>query len=177
MLVAQIIASIVKDRLSATQDIDQALPLNYTFLATQTEGYSPTDLQDLVSRALHQLTMRASNDMDQVRDIPLRQTLFMTPIFLFLGRAYFSRLRSRSGWFHTLVFKRREPAEVRCGLVRYWGYEILMVPIRTWMIYFICPKVCMKHVKSFEKHWNGPRSMGQSLRNHHWGWDQGMFRL
>lgn len=60
-----IIASIVKDRLSATQDIDQALPLNYTFLATQTEGYSPTDLQDLVSRALHQLTMRASNDMDQ----------------------------------------------------------------------------------------------------------------
>lgn len=41
--------------------------MNYTFLATQTEGYSATDLQDLVSRAFHQLAIRASGDMSQVR--------------------------------------------------------------------------------------------------------------
>jgi peroxin-1 len=62
-------ASIVKDRLSATHEIDQAPPLNYTLLATQTEGYSATDLQDLVSRALHQFAMRTSSDMTQVQYI------------------------------------------------------------------------------------------------------------
>jgi peroxin-1 len=68
MLVAQIIARIVKDRLNITQEFDQVPPLNYTFLATQTEGYSATDLQGLVSRALHQLAMRTSSDVTQVRD-------------------------------------------------------------------------------------------------------------
>jgi peroxin-1 len=67
--VAQIIARIVKDRLSATQETDQALSLNYMSLATQTEGYSATDLQDLVSRALHRLAIRAPSDMSQVSDI------------------------------------------------------------------------------------------------------------
>jgi peroxin-1 len=67
--VAQIIAGIVKARLSATQETDQALSFNYTSLATQTEGYSATDLQDLVSRALHRLAMRASSDMTEVRKV------------------------------------------------------------------------------------------------------------
>ena len=69
LMLAQIIASIVQDRLSITHKTHQAPPLNYAFLATQTEGYSTTDLQDLVSRALHQLAMRTSSNMAQVRDI------------------------------------------------------------------------------------------------------------
>jgi len=72
MPVVQIIASIVRDRLRTAQGVDEVPPLNYTFLATQTEGYSATDLQDLVSRALHQLAMRASGDMTQVRNISIK---------------------------------------------------------------------------------------------------------
>ncbi|KAG6857737.1 hypothetical protein H0H87_004153 [Tephrocybe sp. NHM501043] len=57
-----IIESIVLGRLSAAQDIrlDADSPLNYTALATQTEGYSVTDLQDLVGRAVHQVAVRTA---------------------------------------------------------------------------------------------------------------------
>ncbi|KAG6852304.1 hypothetical protein C0991_001086 [Blastosporella zonata] len=57
-----IIESIVLGRLTAAQDIhiDEEQPLNYTALATQTEGYSVTDLQDLVGRAVHQVAIRAA---------------------------------------------------------------------------------------------------------------------
>lgn len=40
------------------QDPDS--PLNITALATQTEGYSATDLQDLVARAMHQAAIRSA---------------------------------------------------------------------------------------------------------------------
>ena len=40
---------------------DQELPINFSALSTQTEGYSATDLKDLVARAIHQVAMRASN--------------------------------------------------------------------------------------------------------------------
>ncbi|KAJ1024779.1 hypothetical protein NDA16_002819 [Ustilago loliicola] len=36
--------------------------LNYVTLATQTEGYLPADLKDLVERATHQAAIRAAND-------------------------------------------------------------------------------------------------------------------
>ncbi|KAF5386195.1 hypothetical protein D9615_002287 [Tricholomella constricta] len=60
-----IIESIVRDRLTTAQDIQQDAesPLNFTSLATQTEGYSATDLQDLVARAIHQVAIRAANDI------------------------------------------------------------------------------------------------------------------
>ncbi|KNZ73942.1 Peroxisome biosynthesis protein PAS1 [Termitomyces sp. J132] len=53
----------VDGRLAAAQDIrlDTASPLNYTALATQTEGYSVIDLQDLVGRAIHQVAIRAAD--------------------------------------------------------------------------------------------------------------------
>jgi peroxin-1 len=58
----QIISRIVKDRLAATQDIHASPNLNITALATQTEGYSASDLQDLVARAIHQVAMRILDD-------------------------------------------------------------------------------------------------------------------
>ncbi|KAJ3749282.1 P-loop containing nucleoside triphosphate hydrolase protein [Lentinula detonsa] len=64
-----ILSKIVHDRLVRAKDLAQApdAPINFTYLATQTEGYSATDLQDLVSRAVHQVTMRlASENKDPV---------------------------------------------------------------------------------------------------------------
>ena len=45
-----------------SSDITQepSAPLNYTALATQTEGYSVTDLKDLVARAVHRAAIRSS---------------------------------------------------------------------------------------------------------------------
>ncbi|GLB37363.1 putative peroxisome biogenesis factor 1, N-terminal [Lyophyllum shimeji] len=60
-----ILQSIVRDRLSTAQDIhvDPESPLNYAALAMQTEGYSATDLQDLVGRAIHQVAMRVARNI------------------------------------------------------------------------------------------------------------------
>ena len=38
--------------------LDPTQPLNYVALATQTEGYTATDLRDLASRAVHQAAIR-----------------------------------------------------------------------------------------------------------------------
>jgi len=38
---------------------DAEFPLNFAALATQTEGYSATDLQDFVARAVHQAAIRS----------------------------------------------------------------------------------------------------------------------
>ncbi|KAJ3776971.1 P-loop containing nucleoside triphosphate hydrolase protein [Lentinula raphanica] len=59
-----ILSKIVHDRLNAANDLAQApdAPINFSYLATQTEGYSATDLQDLVSRAIHQVTMRLTSE-------------------------------------------------------------------------------------------------------------------
>ncbi|KAG6879138.1 hypothetical protein C0992_004955 [Termitomyces sp. T32_za158] len=63
-----IIKSIVDGRLAVAQDIrlDTEAPLNYTALATQTEGYSVIDLQDLVGRAIHQVAIRAADGKQSV---------------------------------------------------------------------------------------------------------------
>jgi hypothetical protein len=37
-------------------------PVNYVELATQTEGFSAADLTDLVTRAFHQVVIRALSD-------------------------------------------------------------------------------------------------------------------
>lgn len=57
-----ILSQIVKDRLELAEDMreDPAAPLNYTYIATQTEGYSATDLQDLVARAVHQSAIKVA---------------------------------------------------------------------------------------------------------------------
>ncbi|KAJ3908233.1 P-loop containing nucleoside triphosphate hydrolase protein [Lentinula edodes] len=59
-----ILAKIIHDRLVAANDLAQSseAPINFTYLATQTEGYSATDLQDLASRTVHQVTMRLASE-------------------------------------------------------------------------------------------------------------------
>jgi peroxin-1 len=37
---------------------DEEQPINFTAIATQTEGYSATDLKDLVARAIHRAAIR-----------------------------------------------------------------------------------------------------------------------
>ncbi|KAK7057474.1 putative peroxisomal biogenesis AAA ATPase pex1 [Favolaschia claudopus] len=81
----EILARIVHERMGVAREmqIDPDAPLNYAQIATQTEGYSATDLQDLVARAVHQVAVRsadgskppllASTDFDaaQVDFVPL----------------------------------------------------------------------------------------------------------
>ena len=63
----QILSRLVQDRLGIAKSIhqDQESPINFTELSTQTEGYSATDLKDLVSRAIHEVAMKASADATQ----------------------------------------------------------------------------------------------------------------
>lgn len=62
--IRQILSHIVQNVLETAKDItvDPDTPLNFTSLATQTEGYSALDLQDLVARAIHQVAMRAAEN-------------------------------------------------------------------------------------------------------------------
>ncbi|KAF7375905.1 putative peroxisomal biogenesis AAA ATPase pex1 [Mycena sanguinolenta] len=59
----EILARIVDERLRTARDmqLDPEAPLNYAHIATQTEGYSATDLQDLVAQAVHRVAVRASD--------------------------------------------------------------------------------------------------------------------
>jgi len=61
----QILARIVQDRLEIATDMQQNpnSPLNFAALATQTEGYSAMDLQDLVARAVHQVAIRSAKEI------------------------------------------------------------------------------------------------------------------
>lgn len=58
---SKILSRLVQDRLQTAKDItqDPESPINFTELSTQTEGYSATDLKDLVARAIHEVAMRA----------------------------------------------------------------------------------------------------------------------
>ncbi|KAI0740416.1 AAA-domain-containing protein [Earliella scabrosa] len=57
----EVLAHLVKEHMNSS-DItqDPSAPLNYTALATLTEGYSVTDLTDLVARAVHRAAIRSS---------------------------------------------------------------------------------------------------------------------
>jgi hypothetical protein len=64
----QILEGIVGSKLmSSGLQVEAEHPLNYVSLATQTEGYLATDLHDLVSRAVHQATIRAAKEQSEVR--------------------------------------------------------------------------------------------------------------
>nr|GAT57894.1 likely peroxisomal biogenesis AAA ATPase pex1 [Mycena chlorophos] len=69
----EILAHMVQGRLHVARDmkIDPENPLNYAAIATQTEGYSAVDLQDLVARAVHQMAMRSSADNSLPRLAPI----------------------------------------------------------------------------------------------------------
>ncbi|KAF8895717.1 P-loop containing nucleoside triphosphate hydrolase protein [Gymnopilus junonius] len=59
-----ILSRLVHERLKIAKDItqDPDTPINFTEISTQTEGYSATDLKDLVARAIHQVAMRSNID-------------------------------------------------------------------------------------------------------------------
>jgi peroxin-1 len=65
----QILAQAVQRRLEAARnlEVEAEQPLNFVALATETEGYSATDLQDLVARAVHQAVVRSFGDNDKVK--------------------------------------------------------------------------------------------------------------
>ncbi len=65
----QILAQAVQRRLEAARnlEVETEQALNFVALATETEGYSATDLQDLVARAVHQAVVRSSGDSDKVK--------------------------------------------------------------------------------------------------------------
>ncbi|KAF9510428.1 hypothetical protein BS47DRAFT_1347980 [Hydnum rufescens UP504] len=67
-----IIAQLV-DKQIALSDLSQdpAHPINYIALATQTEGYSATDLRDLAGRAIHQAAIRS---LEAPQDTPLQKS-------------------------------------------------------------------------------------------------------
>ncbi|KJA20005.1 hypothetical protein HYPSUDRAFT_204070 [Hypholoma sublateritium FD-334 SS-4] len=73
-----ILSRLVQDRLEMAKGIhqDQESPINFTELSTRTEGYSATDLKDLVSRAIHEVAMKANADPTQ--ELKLTQADFTT---------------------------------------------------------------------------------------------------
>ena len=63
-------SQLVRERMETSSiGEDSTRPVNFTALATQTEGYSVTDLKDLVARAVHQAAIRPSEmgDTDEIR--------------------------------------------------------------------------------------------------------------
>jgi len=93
----QILAQVVQRRVEAAShlEIDVEQPLNFVALATETEGYSATDLQDLVARAVHQAVVRSSGKNDKVKS--LKSCLWCCRIeMVHLGGPDHGGLQSRS---------------------------------------------------------------------------------
>ncbi|KAI0819707.1 AAA-domain-containing protein [Trametes gibbosa] len=75
----EVLAHIVEEHMASSDIVqDPAAPLNYTALATQTEGYSVTDLKDLVARAVHRAAIRTTNSNDESPQTTLTPTDFAT---------------------------------------------------------------------------------------------------
>ncbi|KAI0310136.1 P-loop containing nucleoside triphosphate hydrolase protein [Amylostereum chailletii] len=60
----EILEHVIKNRIQKAEamSLDHKDPVNIVSLATETEGYSATDLKDLVGRAVHQAAMRISGE-------------------------------------------------------------------------------------------------------------------
>ena len=84
-LIRQILVKVVNERLHVAQDIkeDPESPLNFTSLAVQTEGYTATDLRDLVSRAFHQTAVRLADG-----DLPVGFRDLCSLFFLHFMQSY-----------------------------------------------------------------------------------------
>ncbi|KAF8637996.1 hypothetical protein AX16_010628 [Volvariella volvacea WC 439] len=75
-ILQRIVQQRLKSSIDITQDPDQ--PLNYAAIATQTEGYSALDLQDLVARAIHQVAIRATTSSKEKEALYLTYADFQT---------------------------------------------------------------------------------------------------
>ena len=60
----KILAQDIKRRVDLAEKLSENpdQPINYAYLATETEGYLPTDLIDLCSRAVHEALIRSSSE-------------------------------------------------------------------------------------------------------------------
>ena len=58
----QIFRSILDKKLAGSKEMSLTSNLDYTTVATQTDGYLPVDLKDLVDRCIQQCAMRAAKD-------------------------------------------------------------------------------------------------------------------
>ncbi|KAI0695674.1 AAA-domain-containing protein [Cerioporus squamosus] len=68
----EVLAHLVQEHMDSSNITqDPSAPLNYTALATQTEGYSVTDLKDLVARAVHRAAIRSSQLPDDSQQTTL----------------------------------------------------------------------------------------------------------
>ncbi|KIY53996.1 AAA-domain-containing protein [Fistulina hepatica ATCC 64428] len=85
----EILSHLVEERIRHSDGlrIDETSPLNYNALATQTEGYSVSDLKDFVSRAVHQAAMKS---------IALSGDVILTPEVFETAQADFVPLSLRS---------------------------------------------------------------------------------
>lgn len=101
--------------------LDPTRPLNYVALAMQTEGYSATDLRDLVGRAVHQAAIRLlGNNIDSYVRVHIA-LLFLSPPYptsapcsnALPGSTSKRGLRKCTGWFHTSVIEGCEIAKIR----------------------------------------------------------------
>jgi peroxin-1 len=113
----QILAQVVQRRLEAARnlEVEAERPLNFVVLATETEGYSATDLQDLVARAVHQAVIRSSGDNDKVK-FP-KSCLWCW--YIEMGRLGFfdcCRLQSCSSRFCASFVEGCSVAKIYCGM-------------------------------------------------------------
>lgn len=62
----QILRLLVMNRITAEFGLVESTtsPLNYTALATKTEGFNPSDLKDLIAVAFHHATIRMATAGD-----------------------------------------------------------------------------------------------------------------
>jgi len=134
----------VKSRLAIAKSLQISVedPINFAELSTQTEGYSATDLKDLVGRALHQMAIRASErpadlthadftsaQVDFVplslRDVKLQKS---ETVWSDIGGLYETRrvLRETLEWptKYGPIFK-QSPLRLRSGCVNYLPFWIL----------------------------------------------------
>lgn len=112
-------SQLVRTRIESSDlTMDPSTPLNFTSIATQTEGYSVTDLEDLVSRAIHQAVIRSTNPDDAV-DVGVSMFPF---VFDLIGGSQLvactddnnaGRLRHCPSRLHTSVSERCQTAKVR----------------------------------------------------------------
>lgn len=70
----QILSQITQSHIDSSElRLDPEHSINFTAIATQTEGYSATDLKDLVARAVHRAAIRIA-DREQEDDFEVRRT-------------------------------------------------------------------------------------------------------
>jgi len=143
--------------------LDPTQPLNYVALATQTEGYSATDLRDLVSRAVHQAAIRLLGNSP---DRSVRSQITFSSHCTVLTSADLLRFRFRFG-ARTLQVHMLASRLYRCGTSNSKNPK-LNGPILV---------AYMRHAVCCERHSNGQLNTGPFSRSVLFDCDPGTLSL